>query len=103
MGDQVALCRCPIMFEVSAIAIGASDVVGIDKRVTRGLFVATHNGVAVQLFKGPIFVTAPFALAIADFHRAKGLGCVGFPVFTANRTIQTFTSSDWLTKEVTRI
>lgn len=47
VSDQIALCRYPIMFEVSAATFWTGDVFGIDKRVTRGLFVATHNGVGV--------------------------------------------------------
>jgi hypothetical protein len=93
MRYTVNLSCFAIMLEGGTIAVGADYACRISHRVARSFLMAAHNRVGVDLFKGTVFVFAPIAFAISDFHRTQWLGCVGLAVFTADWTIQTFTPS----------
>lgn len=91
--NAIAVLGLAVVAHFRAFTIGAGYVSRIANRYTLDCGVAAHYGVAVDLLKGSVFVTAPIAFAIADFDRTQWFGCVGFPVFSTDRTVQTFNST----------
>lgn len=89
----IAVLCLAVMAHFCAFTIRAGYTSGITNRHPLDCGVAPHHGVTVDLFKGSVFVTAPITFAIADFDRTQWLGCVGFPVFSTDRTVQTFNST----------